>query len=98
MVGQCTRSVGVVGQCTRSVGVVGLCICPLCCGGTRPTSALRLWRAAAGPLPVRMRRGQHELEVDGTRPVVQLVVLEAVELVGDVTPPHVHLEEREAAG
>lgn len=38
-----------------------------------------------------MRRRQHELKVDSARPVLQLVVLNAVQLVGDVSSPHVHL-------
>ena len=46
-------------------------------------------------LPVRVRRGQHELEVHGTGPVLQLVVLEAVQLIGDVPPADVHLERGE---
>lgn len=42
-------------------------------------------------LPVWMRRRQHELEIDGAHPVLHLVMLDAVQLVGDVGSPHIHL-------
>lgn len=44
-----------------------------------------------GLLPVWMRRRQHELEIDGARPVLHLVMLDAVQLVGDVSSAHIHL-------
>lgn len=60
---------------------------PSVCGKSLFT--LRL--SGGGLLPVWMRRRQHELEIDGARPVLHLVMLDAVQLVGDVSSAHVHL-------
>lgn len=53
-------------------------------------------RGTGRRVPVGVGRGQHELEVHSTGAVLQLVVLEAVELVRDVAPAHVHLGEESA--
>lgn len=45
-------------------------------------------------LPVRVGRGQHELEFHHARAIRQLPVLQAVQLVGDIAPSHVHLPGR----
>lgn len=60
---------------------------PSVCGKSLFT--LRL--SGGGLLPVWMRRRQHELEIDGARPVLHLVMLDAVQLIGDVSSAHVHL-------
>lgn len=60
---------------------------PSVCGKSLFT--LRL--SGGGLLPVWMRRRQHELEIDGARPVLHLVMLDAVQLVGDVSSAHIHL-------
>lgn len=44
-------------------------------------------------LPVWVRGGQHELELDYARVVLQLPMLHTVQLVRDVSPPDVHLGE-----
>lgn len=43
-------------------------------------------------LPVWMRCWQHELEVDSTCSILQLVMLDAVQLVGDISSAHIHLK------
>lgn len=43
------------------------------------------------PVPVGVGGGQHELELHEAGAIGELLVLQAVQLVGDVTPPHVHL-------
>lgn len=43
-------------------------------------------------LPVWMRRRQHELEVHSAGSILQLVMLDAIELVGDVRPANIHLK------
>ena len=49
--------------------------------------------AGRGHLPVGVRGGQHELEFYNTGVVFQLPMLDAVQLVGNVGSPHVHLGE-----
>lgn len=50
--------------------------------------------SGGSPLPVGMRRRQHKLEVYGARPVLHLLMLNAVQLVGDVSSAHIHLPGR----
>lgn len=43
------------------------------------------------PVPVGVGGGQHELELHEAGAIRELPVLQAVQLVGDVPPPHIHL-------
>lgn len=49
-------------------------------------------------IPVRMGGGQHELELHHEGAIGELPVLQAVELIGDVTPAHIHLWGQSTGG
>ena len=81
--------------CVRDLVKVcaGVCVCvcipPSCVWSDRCVSCVCRVRVVC--VPVGMGGGQHELELHHTGVVTELPVLNTVELVGDVSPSHVHL-------